>query len=746
MSITGHWKAATGFNTTDYTVTLGKPVADCSDTELTANPMCGSITTYNNTAYVCTSAEMTGSNLEVLAGAQFAYPTQGNKAEMWATNGKPTDELRRIYRRTIFIAVPVGVSINQYAITENVNSGVLIVEDIKDPNKLVIDCGSTPVSTGTETIIWSTSFVCKHTCDRSQTMYSSAPNQVEVVDNTDPDNPVTTYYYIYPVWLYVVGDTTFLLRQDYLNEMGGFYRGEGEQYEDQNNNYISVSTNFTSFSQVTPQYLALGWNISPTENTSTLLDIFGEGSYPDPIPNPSQFSPNPLPWVCDNLSTDISLDAPYNIYVTMNNSTVGSRLRRGLTIYQGRDYLWRRLSSYCRIGVYFVYNGELLKPIIKGGIVIGAGTVSDESEIDAYTDLKHPVPSGGGGGGGSDEDESSPISKTEAPFATGLAHYYAMTAASPLLQHISEAMSTHNIDSDKKDLYRNLISCKLIKPPAPIPTTGSEPFTIYGVKPQYQGSDITLPVVTGNPTATFGPYSISRKFNDFRDYAPYTKAEIFLPYCGWCALPSHVIGRSVKVYYFTDIIAATCKAVVTCIAREGENIIAEASGCIGLDIPFASENVGAKMQAANTAMLATTAAAVDTSLSVGTLTATKGQKGAQGVIKGLSSYASGFAQMAMVANQNWTEISGKTGDGCNLAGATNIIIKITRPKYGSYTESPYVPAGYGHNIGFTSMRKVTVGSVSGLLIADNPDVSGIVGATKREREEIRSLLESGIIV
>lgn len=743
MSITGHWKAATGFNTTDYTVTLGKPVADCSDAELAANPMCGSITTYNNLAYVCQNAEMTGSNLESVSGAQFATPVNGRRSELWATNGKPTDDLRRIYRRTIFVASPTGVTLNQYCLKDTTDNRVLIVEDIKDPNKLVIDCGSTPVTIGIENIIWSTSFVCKHTCDRSQTMYSSAPNQVEVIDTTDPDNPVTTYYYIYPVWLYVVADTTFLIRQEYLSECGGFFRGEDPQYEEYNNNYISVNTNFASFSTVTPQYLVLGWNISPTEETSTLLDILGENFYMDPIPDPAVFNPVAHDYVCGNLSTDITLDAPYNIVISMSNSTVGNRARRSLVIFQARDYIWRRLSSYCRIGLYFVYNGELLKPIIKGGIVIGTGTVTDESEIDTYTDLKHPVPSGGGGGGGgTDEDENSPVTTVGAPFATGIANYYAMTAASPLLQHISEAMSTHDIDSDKKDLYRNLISCKLIKPPAPIPTSGSAPFTIYGVKPQYQGSDISLPVVSGNPTASFGPYRINRKFNDFRDYAPYTKCEIFLPYCGWCGLPSHVVGRSVSVQYFTDIIAATCKAVVFC----GNNIVAEASGCIGLDIPFASENVGAKMQAANAGLVASTKGALQTAIGVGTLVTTKGQKGVNTVASGLSNYISGFTQMSMAANENWTEINGQTGDGCSLSGASSIIIKITRPKYGSNGESPYVPDGYAHNIGFTSMKGVTVGSVSGLLIADNVDTSNISGATERERAEIKRLLETGIIV
>ena len=398
-----------------------------------------------------------------------------------------------------------------------------------------------------------------------------------------------------------------------------------------------------------------------------------------------------------------------------------------------------------RSGLKFEYNNTIYKPVAANGVITGyTDNMDEKSEWDDwhdYTDHTVPItppspPSG------SDEDNDDPISTIGAPFGQGLAHYYVMTTDSVLLQHISDAMSTHDIDTDKKDLYRNLISCKLIKPPAPIPTTGSEAFTIYGVKPQYEGSDITVPVVTGHPTATFGSYSIPRKFNDFRDYSPYSKAEIFLPYCGWCNLPSHVIGRSVSVHYYTDIIAATCKAIVFC----GNNIVAEASGIIGLDIPFASENVGAKMQAANTSLLATASGAVETALGVGTVVATKGQKGIGTVVKGLFNYASGFSQMAMAANENWTEISGKTGDGCNLAGVNTIIIKITRPKYGSNTTAPYVPSNYGHASGFISLKTVTVGSVTGFLQADNVDTSGITGATERERQLIKAYLESGIFV
>lgn len=352
----------------------------------------------------------------------------------------------------------------------------------------------------------------------------------------------------------------------------------------------------------------------------------------------------------------------------------------------------------------------------------------------------HPGPPGPSG---TDEDSTSVIPTTGAPFATGLAHYYITTAASTVLQDIADAMSTWDIDATKKDLYRNLISCKLVKPPAPVPSTPGLTFTIYGVAPEKDGNTITITGVAGNPTASFGPYSISRKFGDFRDYAPYSKAEIFLPYCGWCALPSHVIGRSVSVSYYTDIIAATCKAIVYC----GANPVAEAAGVIGLDIPFAAENVGAKMEAANAGLLATASGGLQTAIGVGTMVATKGQSGGKQVMSGLSQYISGFTQMSMAANENWTEICGKTGDGCNIAGLRAIVIKITRPKYGTGNQAPtYTPPGYGHAMGYTSMKNVTVGSVRGLLIADNVDTSGISGATDAERAEIRRVLESGLIV
>lgn len=372
---------------------------------------------------------------------------------------------------------------------------------------------------------------------------------------------------------------------------------------------------------------------------------------------------------------------------------------------------------------------------IKGTDLLTSDTIN-KGQYSSQTDFDpSPAPSG------DDEDNTDPVSTTGAPFGTGLAHYYISTVDGAALNQISEAMSTWDIDTTKKDLYRNLISCKIVKPPTAVPATPGV-FVIYGEKPQYQGADITINEVTGNPDISFGPYTIDRKFNDFRDRAPYSRAEIFLPYCGWCALPSHVIGRSVSVAYYSDIIAGTVKAVVFC----GTNPVAEASGVMSVDIPFAAQNVGEKVAAANIGMLAYGRAAIQTAAGIGTAVASKGKSGWGNILSGGTAVMSAYNQLAQVENGNYTEICGKSGDGCALAGVDTIVIKITRPLYGGNITAPYVPAGFAHTVGFVSMKQSKVNACNGLIVCDNVEVSGISGATDAERAEIKRVLESGLYV
>ena len=343
-----------------------------------------------------------------------------------------------------------------------------------------------------------------------------------------------------------------------------------------------------------------------------------------------------------------------------------------------------------------------------------------------------------------DDDIEVEMELNDAAYGAGMSHYYVTTTTSGVLDDISAAMSTWNINNTGKDLYRNLLSCRLTKV-GPIPAENST-FVIYGEELQYNGAPISINKITGNPSMDLGEYEILPKFHDFRDYAPYTKIEMYIPYCGWVALPSHCMSSEDEPKIITgtllcDIIAGTCKAVIKC----NDTVVAEAAGFTAVDVPFVGENVGMKMAGIASSITsygsnaAKTVGGIAGGLSGG---GPAGAAAAGGVVSLLGSYA----QLNAAFNANYTEICGKTGDGCNVAGLNKVYIKIQRPKTGGYEEPDFVPGDYGHTTGFLCMQKLKVSDCSGLIIASNADVSGIGSATDAERAEIKRVLETGLFV
>lgn len=403
-------------------------------------------------------------------------------------------------------------------------------------------------------------------------------------------------------------------------------------------------------------------------------------------------------------------------------------------------------------GIHFIVDGTIYKPIIEENFVTGyTDQLDTPSDLDNYSDTDHdmpvtppeptPPPSPG------DDEVDMPLYASS--YGAGLTHYYVFTKDSGVLQQISDAMSTWDLQNTGKDLFRNLISCKLVRVGA-VPAENST-FVIYGEELQYQGDAITIQAVTGNPTLDLGEYTIDRFYNDFRDYEPFTKVEMFVPFCGWVPLPSHVVGNKVSGTLIIDIINATCKAVIKC----SKTVVAEAAGVCGLDVPFVAENVGMKMagiasamttygKSASGAAAAIAAGAAGTAVGGTTGAAIAGIAASGKIIEGVGAAAQLYAQ----CNANYTEICGKTGDGCNIGGLDSVYIKVQRPNYKKlgFSAPLYVPDGFAHSSGFMALKQKKISECTGYIECGNVDTSGISGATERERSIIKAYLESGVIV
>lgn len=55
-----------------------------------------------------------------------------------------------------------------------------------------------------------------------------------------------------------------------------------------------------------------------------------------------------------------------------------------------------------------------------------------------------------------------------------------------------------------------------------------------------------------------GEYNLPINFNDFRDYDPYTKIDVFLPYCGFRNIDRQKFGSTIKIEYEVEYSSGTC--------------------------------------------------------------------------------------------------------------------------------------------------------------------------------------------
>lgn len=219
----------------------------------------------------------------------------------------------------------------------------------------------------------------------------------------------------------------------------------------------------------------------------------------------------------------------------------------------------------------------------------------------------------------------------------------------------------------------------------------------------------------------------------FLDFSPYTTYEMFIPGCGWITLPDTIVGRTISVSIVFDLTTCSCKGVVR---SEGSLLggsgttLATVNGIIGSSVPLSINETGLQRAAIMNGSTQAAMALGTTFMGVGI---GNPYMGASGVAMAAGALASNH----IAGNSTYTSTKGGATDYSVFGDGWKAVLKITRPVL-------EIPDNYGHSVGFVVNRYAQLNEFSGFTVCVNPHIH--ISATSDEKEEIKRLLEEGVIL
>ncbi len=353
--------------------------------------------------------------------------------------------------------------------------------------------------------------------------------------------------------------------------------------------------------------------------------------------------------------------------------------------------------------------------------------ISDE--LDDFDPISPELPvdpfdpggnSGGGGGDGDFDDTSDPIDFPPLPTLsavdTGFVSMYRPSAGD--LQQLASFMwsSPLNIWDDVKKIVANPMDCMIGLSIVPVnPSVGAAKAITVGDVPTGVNS---YPITNQYVEIQCGSVNVTEYWGAYLDYDPFTKAEIYLPYSGVHPLAlDDVMNKTVEVRYHVDVLSGACMAYVKC----GESVLYSFAGQCAISVPISGNDW-------TNAINGTLSIAA----SIGSMVATGGMSAPQ-----VASKVAGIAATAVNAIKPSVQKSGAVSGGSGLLGIQKPYIILTRPRQA-------VPGGQNSFMGYPSFITENLSGLSGYTVIDNINLTGVSG-TQEERNEIVSLLESGVI-
>lgn len=281
--------------------------------------------------------------------------------------------------------------------------------------------------------------------------------------------------------------------------------------------------------------------------------------------------------------------------------------------------------------------------------------------------------------------------------------------------------STDFVDTIKKILQSPmdaLISLALF--PVKPPTDG-----IHNISLGYIDSGVSaLRVSDQFMTVQTSGLIVPHKYNSYLDYAPYTSAEIFLPFIGFCPLNiNDIMGKSIDVTYNIDLLSGVCTAIVHANAQS----LYSYSGNMAMFLPLSAGN-WARMLTPIFGMVggvSSLAAGIGSVMGGAPLLASTGM-----AVRGAESIGN--------LGGNSVSRSGGISGNAGIMGDYQPFIVVTRPINDK-------PTTYDSNIGQTYNKSAQLGTLSGFTVIEEAHIEGM-NATDAEKQEIERLLKEGVIL
>ena len=236
-------------------------------------------------------------------------------------------------------------------------------------------------------------------------------------------------------------------------------------------------------------------------------------------------------------------------------------------------------------------------------------------------------------------------------------------------------------------------------------------------------------------------------YDDFRDYEPYTKCSISIPFCGNVEIPcAYAYRYDIKISLLVDLITGACTAFVIC----NDDVIETTSGNCAIDLPLSglqsatldSQYNALKQQYASNG-LTTGLGIIGGAVAIGVGIATGGVAAAiagglamtGSILKGVENEKSIDYEMSHI-QAPFKTISAASG---NISQAYDMRCKmlIKRPIIGEYDNKVYA-----NTIGHACLINTTVGEISGFTVGDiNLDN---IDRTAEEKALIKNAFATGV--